>query len=243
MKKIAVWDFPIRFFHWTLLILMAICLYTSYNLAQYWIFLKYFGVEPLSGLAIHQYAGVGIVILILFRIVWGFVGSSHARFWDFLRGPKTIINYLKSGTSPTEGHNPLGAYMVLAMLIAIAIQVGTGLFLEDNSYYLAGDAPLANLINGKSITLFGEKQSLRTLFKTIHLYGRTVLIILIALHIAAVLFYTIFKRASLIKPMITGSRDFHKNHLDAERPLKHNRPIIGMGLLVIIAYLVIQWLY
>src|SRR5699024_8626387 len=90
------------------------------------------GVElSLSAMAVHQYAGVGIFILIVFRILWGVFGSSHAVFWDFLRGPKAILDYMKTGISPTEGHNPMGGWMVLAFFVVILLQVSSGLFLED----------------------------------------------------------------------------------------------------------------
>lgn len=244
MNKIKVWDLPIRIFHWSLVLLMAVCLYTSYNLAQYWTFLEWFGIERrVSGLLVHQYAGVGILILVLFRIIWGFVGSSHARFWDFLRGPKTILRYIRERTSPTEGHNPLGAYMVLLMLMALLAQTLSGLFLEDNSYYLAGDAPLASTIKGVSVTLFGEKMSLRSLLKEIHIYGRTLLIGLILLHLAAIALYTLLLKASLIRPMIVGTRTFNKAHVEGHRPLKYDNPLLGLILLLLIAAGTIYLLY
>ncbi len=219
---IKVWDFPTRAFHWILVIAMVICVYTSYNFSDFYDFGP---IGNYSAMALHQYAGVVILALLIFRIIWGAVGATTSRFSNFIKGPTKILNYLKRSETTTEGHNPLGALMVIALIIALLVQVITGLFLEDNTYMFT-NAPLANLIKG----------DLRSTLLSIHAEGRTILLILIALHITAVFVYLIIKRQNLIRTMITGTRSTEKAHTKQPLSIQHDHPILGtLFMLAIIA--------
>lgn len=224
MNKFKVWDLPVRLFHWSLVVLISLCLYTGYNFYDYYAY-NLLGIElSLSAMAVHQYAGIGIFILIVFRILWGVFGSSHAVFWDFLRGPKAILDYMKTGISPTEGHNPMGGWMVLAFFVVILLQVSSGLFLEDNTYMFK-NAPLSGLI----------KNETRSTLAMIHHYGHYVIFGLVGLHLLAILFYTVIKRAALVGAMITGKRRYDRAHMETPEALTHDHPWIALVLFVIVA--------
>src|SRR5215831_19954693 len=117
--KIRVWDLPVRLFHWVLVILLAV---------------SYFSGRA-GVMKVHFWSGYAILTLLLFRIAWGFVGSTTARFSDFVRAPRTGANYLKSlvlGQSTFDvGHNPIGGLMVVVLLFAVLLQVAVGLFSAD----------------------------------------------------------------------------------------------------------------
>lgn len=178
-KRIKLWDLPTRLFHWLLVILIAAAVVSG----------------KVGGAAIdwHGRIGLAIVGLIVFRLVWGIIGSSHARFASFFPTPGSVAAYLR-GQWTGVGHNPLGAISVFGLLALIAVQVGTGLFGNDD---IAFTGPLFALI-GKDLsdTLSG-----------IHTFAINILIALIALHLAAIIFYTRVKKEQLIKPMLTGWKD------------------------------------
>ncbi len=182
--KIKVWDFPVRLFHWSL----AICFAASWASAELFD----------NAMQYHLYAGYAILVLILFRILWGFVGSTTARFASFIRSFLTTLKYAGTLREPHPGkqigHNPLGGWMVIAMLGFLLVQAGTGLFASDD---VTTQGPLAFLVGDTlSDTLSGIHQQLFNF-----------LLALVGLHITAVLFYRFFKHDNLITPMITGYKD------------------------------------
>ena len=147
-------------------------------------------------MTLHFWAGYAVAALIVFRLLWGFVGPRNARFASFLRGPGTVIAYVRtlparSSVHP-RGHNPLGGWSIVAMLAVLAAQVATGLILDPEDYINTG--PLAGYVsagwNRQAVSLHG-------------LLGN-VLLGLVALHVAAILYYRLWKRQDLITPMITG---------------------------------------
>jgi cytochrome b len=142
---------------------------------------------------IHGKAGLTIVGLVTFRLVWGFIGSTHARFLTFLPTPAKIAIYLK-GRWQGVGHNPLGALSVFALLGLLAIQAGTGLFTNDD---IAFTGPLNALVDE---TLAGRLTGW-------HRQLANVLLALLALHIVAIFFYVRIKKEKLIKPMVTGWKE------------------------------------
>lgn len=216
MKKIQVWDLPIRLFHWALVVMIVVCIYTI-------------DVENITA---HQYAGVFVLILLLFRIIWGLIGSSTARFWDFIKGPVTVFNYLRYGVSKTEGHNPMGAYMVLFMLLVLLVQTITGLFLTDNTY-LHQDSPLYKLISSDT----------RKYFKLIHQYNLYVIYTMIGLHIAAILGYLLFKGQNLVKTMVVGSRQEREWHSPMAKEMMGNRPWLALIIIIALGVIVPYMLY
>jgi len=173
--KVAVWDLPTRLFHWLLVALIAFCWWT--------------GEEHLYDL--HLWSGMAVVTLILFRLLWGLVGSSTARFATFVRGPGAVRDYL-SGRWRGIGHSPLGALSVLALLGLVAVESGLGLFASDEDGLLLG--PLSGLISQATSSAIAE----------LHEDLFNVLLVLIGLHVAAVLFYWIARKQNLVGPMVTG---------------------------------------
>lgn len=176
--QVRVWDLPIRLFHWLLATLVVLLIITGWR----------------QSLDLHIRLGQAVGILLIFRLIWGVVGGSTARFSDFIRGPGAIFAYLKTGISPTLGHNPLGAFSVLGFLILLGFQVGTGLFSQDEIGISEG--PLAKLVSGSQSTQLSG----------LHAKNAYLILALIALHILAIVVYRI-RGQNLIVPMITGRKE------------------------------------
>lgn len=178
-RRVRVWDIPTRLFHWLLVAAVTVAILT--------------GREGGDWMELHGQAGLAIVGLVTFRLVWGVLGSTHARFTSFLPTPGRIKAYL-GGRWSSHGHNPLGALSVLALLGLLAAQAGTGLVSNDE---IAFTGPLAALVDeALSIRLTGLHHTLGD-----------VLLWLIGLHVLAILAYLAVKRNNLIKPMVTGYRE------------------------------------
>lgn len=182
-KSVRVWDAPVRVFHWVLVALVL----TS------WVTSEIGG----NAMTYHMWSGYTILTLVVSRIVWGFVGSEHARFRGFLHGPRAILSHACSLFGSTSryyvGHNPLGGISVVLMLASLLLQAGTGLFANDD---IATEGPLTYMVSGATSSLL----------TTIHRYNFYVLVALIAIHVAAALYYLIVKRENLIGAMFTGRK-------------------------------------
>jgi cytochrome b len=191
---IMVWDLPVRLFHWLLVALVALSATTGY----------------LGGNAMrwHVWSGCAILGLLIFRLLWGFAGSTTARFAHFVRGPRAALAYarglLSRAPSHTPGHNPLGGWMVLALLASAALQAGTGLFSNDD---IATEGPLYGKVS----------KATSDAISAVHEANAVVLLVLIGLHVAAVLFYLWFKRENLLRPMITGVKRVPAQALPPQR--------------------------
>lgn len=142
----------------------------------------------------HYRTGLAILGLVVFRLAWGVIGSSTARFANFVRGPRRVLDYLRGRGVPFLGHNPLGALSVLALLAMVAVQAGLGLFASDEDGLMPG--PLSGLVSDERSEAATELHE--ALFDW--------LLILIGLHVAAILFYLVVKRENLVGPMFTGRR-------------------------------------
>jgi cytochrome b len=187
MYPIRVWDIPTRLFHW-LLIGLVIFSFTTGKIGG-------------SAMKYHEWSGFAILVLVVFRLVWGFIGGQQSRFSNFLKGPAAVIRYasslLQKDSKRHIGHNPLGGWSIIAMLISLLIQTGTGLFANDD---ILTEGPLYNLVSKQtSDWLTG-----------VHLLNQKVLMVLVAIHICAVMFYLIAKRENLMKPMINGNKLWHQ---------------------------------
>ena len=180
-QTVDVWDLPTRLFHWGLVIAVTTSLLS----------------EQIGEMDIHVISGHVVLTLVLFRIVWGFVGGRHARFIDFVRGPSTVIRYAKSMFdglhTSSVGHNPLGALSVIAILAILSVQVGTGLFANDD---ILIEGPLYELVS----------KSTSDMLTYYHRLSSNVLYGLIGLHLAAVAFYT-FKGEKILGAMIHGTKE------------------------------------
>lgn len=173
MKR--VWDLPTRLVHWLLVALIAFSWWSGKNDHLEW----------------HIWSGLAIMTLLLFRLLWGLVGSSTARFANFVRGPRAVLGYLR-GKWRGIGHTPLGALSVIALLGILAIQVSLGLFASDDDGLVEG--PLAHLVSIDTSEAAAE----------FHEEVFDVLLVFIGLHIAAILFYLVFARKNLVGPMVSG---------------------------------------
>jgi cytochrome b len=140
----------------------------------------------------HGRFGLTVVGLLAFRLVWGFIGSTYARFAQFVRGPGAVKDYLQ-GRWQGEGHNPLGALSVLAMLGTLLLLVATGLFANDD---IAFEGPLYALV-GKD---FSDRMA------GIHRLVEPLTILLVLAHLAAIAFYVRVRKETLIMPMVTGMK-------------------------------------
>ncbi len=181
MKKIIrVWDLPIRLFHW-LLVLCIIGSFISVNIGG-------------NAIQWHAYFGYSILCLLIFRIIWGFIGSTRARFVSFFPSKKAILAYLQGSSPRVLGHNPVGALSVFALLFVLCVQVTTGLFVDDE---IAFQGPLAKYVSS----------SVSSFLSQIHEGNQVVIYTLIAIHVAAIWFYKKFKGENLIKPMISGDKE------------------------------------
>jgi len=181
MKKIIrVWDLPIRLFHW----LLVFCIAGSFITIN-------LGDEFIQW---HAYCGYSILVLLIFRIVWGFIGSRHARFASFFPNKEAILNYLNGASPRVLGHNPLGALSVFALLFVLCVQVITGLFVDDEVSF---QGPLAKYVS----------DSVGSFLSEIHEGNQVVILTLITIHIAAIWCYKKFKGENLIKPMISGDKE------------------------------------
>jgi cytochrome b len=175
--KQHVWDLPTRLFHWTLVVVVALAWWSAETHRD----------------DLHLYLGYGALSLLIFRIGWGFVGSSTARFSAFVRGPAAVVKYVRDRFHwPLAGHAPLGALSVVALLAMLFLIVGTGLIASDEDGLLSG--PLAYLVSlpvSETATELHEE-----LFD--------VLLVLIGLHVAAILLYRLALGRNLLGPMISG---------------------------------------
>lgn len=179
-----VWDLPVRVIHWGLVVAVAGA-WLSRELEGDWF-------------RVHTWCGYAVLLLASTRIVWGVVGTRHARFSAFVRGPGAILHYVRGmfapGGSPSAvGHNPLGALMVLALLALLLAQAVTGLFANDQ---IMETGPLFGYVTA----------SLSDRLTTVHKQLFDVLLGAIAVHVVAALGYLFIKRENLIVPMITGRK-------------------------------------
>ena len=176
---IHVWDLPHRLFHW----LLAISVVAAYITAK-------IGGEFIDW---HGRLGVFILGLLVFRVIWGFIGSTYSRFSTFFPTFSRVKTYLK-GQWQGIGHNPLGALSVLALLLAVAVQVGTGLFANDD---IAFEGPFFDLID----------KDLSDRLTGLHSTTFYILLGFVVLHILAIVFYSLIKKNNLVKPMLTGKKE------------------------------------
>jgi cytochrome b len=178
-----VWDLPVRITHW----LLALGIAGSY--ATHKLGIEYFKY--------HLWFGYGVVVLAAFRILWGVVGTRHARFASFVRGPRVTWNYLRAllhgGAQPRPGHNPLGAWMVVFLLAALLAQGITGLFANDEIF---NTGPLYGYVS--DATSLALTSWHRRLFDWI--------LVAVALHVAAVVGHRILGGHDLVGPMFSGRK-------------------------------------
>ncbi|WP_374449523.1 cytochrome b/b6 domain-containing protein [Stella sp.] len=207
-ERVKVWDGAVRLVHWGIVAAFAVLWWSS-------------GERRMD---IHLPAGYVMATLVLFRIVWGIVGSDTARFSRFVRGPAAVLGYARTFLKPRGalwvGHNPLGALSVVALLGLLLAQVALGLVSVDTDAIESG--PLAHLVSFET-----GRQAAR-----MHGLVFDLLQIVAGLHVLAVLYYLIVKRIDLIGPMVTGFRRLPAGN---RRPVRMVSPWIALALFVLVA--------
>jgi cytochrome b len=227
--KRLVWDLPLRLFHWLLVLSIAASWYTAENSDEYFTY----GDNVMSYTQVHYYLGYWALGLIAFRIIWGLIGPKHARFAGFLPGPARLFGYvgsfLKRDSKPSVGHNPMGAWMVVLMLLMVGAQAVTGLFLIDNTEIYP--APFHASVEATTAGTLGK----------FHHLNFDVLIWVISLHVLAILFYRFFKQQNLVGPMITGRKD--AKHVPGEEAITSSQLLKALIVALVCAggvYLLLQ---
>jgi len=220
MKRAAVWDLPTRLFHWTLVVLFLVLWITGTDGPLDW----------------HMRIGEVLLALLLFRLVWGVVGSRHSRFRDFVVGPRAAREHFAEilavalrgpaaarDRAPHAGHTRLGGWMIVALLTMLLVESITGLFSTDD---IMNDGPLNHLVGGDT----------GRFLTAIHSGSFNVAMALVVVHVSAALFYLGRKRENLILPLITGRTMLPAE--DAAREGRFANPRLALGLLIAAGILV-----
>jgi len=196
MRSVPVWDFPTRVFHWTL----AVAVVVSYAT----------GGEEGVWFVVHTVSGYVVALLLAFRLVWGFVGSVHSRFSDFVYSRRSVRDYVRQllRLAPPRfvGHNPLGGWMVILMLAVLAGTVVTGLFSGDDDGGAGILLPLIAAPRGEGLA-------------EVHEFFGDFIIVLATIHVLAVFVDWFLTGDNLVKAMITGRKRLDDEQARKQRPL------------------------
>ncbi|MBT1450998.1 cytochrome b/b6 domain-containing protein [Glaciecola sp. XM2] len=180
MNQVKVWDVPTRLFHWALVGVFVF---------------QYVTAEWLDdAMQLHFYGGYVALGILLFRVIWGFVGSYHARFANFVHSPATAFAYANGSSQQYLGHNPLGGYSVLAILAVMLTQTISGLFMTDDIFL---DGPYHGALGDVTDDIMNF----------LHHNAISVMYALIALHLFAIAWYSIRKKQKLIGAMVHGNKE------------------------------------
>lgn len=175
-----VWDLPLRVTHWSLAVAVAGAFATHYA-----------GTEWFPW---HRAFGYAVVVLVAFRVVWGFLGTRHSRFASFVRGPRAIVGFWSAPDRASRaGHNPLGALSVLAMLGSLAVQGATGLFANDE---IANTGPFYGWI----------APATSNWLTALHGWNSNLIVAVVLLHVAAIAWYVRRRDRSIVRAMLDGRR-------------------------------------
>lgn len=189
-KQIKVWDIAVRIFHWSLVLFFTVAYVTGEEESQ-----------------LHILAGYVILGLIVFRVIWGLIGTRYARFWNFIYSPKHTLAYTHSLLSGQPkhylGHNPLGGWMILALIVFITLTIWSGLELEAS----AGRGPLVTaqqLVQPAYANDVQYEHEGDEFWEELHEVFANLTLLLIFLHVAGVVVSGMEQRENLVKAMITG---------------------------------------
>lgn len=214
-----IWDPTIRLFHWLLVGFLAFSWWTAED----------------HEMERHRFSGYAILTLLLFRIYWGFAGPRTARFSGFVRGPSAVMAYVRDlgsrNAQAAPGHNPLGGWSVVAMLLAIGVMVAAGLFASDTDGLESG--PLATYIT------FAQSETASTVHGSVF----NIILGLVALHVLAIAFYLLWKRQNLVRPMLTGRAKAQDHEAPADQHWSPVRALVGIIGAAAIAWAVSRGFY
>lgn len=211
MRRVAIWDLPTRVFHWSLAVLVILALVIG---------------DDDEGIAftLHAYAGYAVLFLLGFRLPWGVVGSPRSRFSDFVASRRAVLAHAKDLVLNFEapravGHNPLGGWMIVALLVVTFLAAATGLFAGDEE----ARGPYADLLGGAG-EILGE----------VHEALANLLIPLIVLHVAGVLVHWLLSGDNVIRAMIDGEKELDEAQAALEPPLVRPWRAIAVAALVLL---------
>lgn len=176
----------------------------------------------------HMRCGYAVLALLVFRLVWGFAGGHWSRFRSFLFSPSHTWDYVRGRAADPSGHSPLGALSVFALLAALAVQVGSGLFADDE---IAFSGPLGVWVSSDAV-------SRATWYHTE--IGQPAVITLVVLHLCAIAFYTLVRRKVLVRPMVTGDKVATDQATPESRDDLRSRALAAV--LMVIAGGLVAWL-
>jgi cytochrome b len=179
--RVKLWDVPVRLVHWLMVVLMV----------------ALWGSAEWHNLVVHKVLGSVLLCLVVFRLIWGVIGSQTARFASFVRGPAAILAYVRGGknAAPVLGHNPLGALSVLALLGLVLAQLGLGLIANDTDGTDSG--PLSDYVSFEWSDWAAHAHGLNFYL----------LLLFVVLHLGAIIYYRVAKRDNLVAPMVTGWKE------------------------------------
>lgn len=181
MRKVLVWDAPTRLFHW-----LAACLVAAA-----------YGTWRLNWMDWHAWIGDALLALLLFRLLWGILGSETARFSAFLARPRQVAHHLartlRREPDRQIGHNPAGGWMVMLLLALMLGETLTGIYVNND---VADEGPLTELVPAPIANLITD----------LHRILWQALVAAVALHLTAIVVYAVAKRQNLVLPMITGRK-------------------------------------
>ena len=174
--KYPLWDIPTRLFHWTIVCCVVLAWWSAEN----------------ERYELHEWTGFTIIALVVTRIAWGIFGSPHSRFADFLVGPRRVLDYIRGAPPASAGHNPLGGWSVVAILLLLLAQGVSGLFNSDDVLF---SGPL----------YYAASTGFRDAMGVVHEIAFNALVALVCLHIAAVFYHQWRRREKLLQAMVRGS--------------------------------------
>ncbi len=178
-RAVHLWDWPVRLAHWGFAVLLPLLWWTAEE----------------GDIETHRRLGIAMLFLVVLRLAWGVVGSDPARFARFVKGPGAVLAYLRGQFPAAPGHNPLGGWSVAALLAVLSVQLGLGLFAQDEYGLVAG--PLNHLVSYETAEMVTEWHE--TFFNAV--------LALVGLHLAAIAFYSVVRQDNLIGPMLTGQKE------------------------------------
>jgi cytochrome b len=177
-ETFPLWDIPTRLFHWGLVVCIPLAWWSAEE----------------ENYEVHEWTGYTLLVLVVSRIIWGFVGSRHSRFSDFLAGPGKVAAYVREGASDSAGHNPLGGWSVVVLLLLVLAQAVSGLFNSDDILF---SGPLYYAVSDATTGLMG----------TVHDLAFDGLLVMVALHVVAVLYHQFGRGEKLVPAMVRGRAD------------------------------------
>ena len=181
-NEVRVWDPFVRIFHWSLVLSFTIAWLSGDELEL-----------------LHINAGYAVLGLVLLRIVWGFIGTQHARFHDFIYPPAEVKGFLKDTLMQRArrylGHNPAGGMMIILMLVSLVITTVTGI-----AYYGIEDSA------GPLAMLAGIPEAGEEMLEEVHEFFANLMVLLVVVHVIGVIIESQFHHESLIRAMLTGRK-------------------------------------